>query len=122
LVLPNRSATAFENADISTLTGLLRDDAVFEMPPLAAWFTGREHIELFLRSHVLRQPGAFRMLPAAANGQPALAGYRRGPDGVYRANAIEVLTISASRVTHVVAFLDPPLFPAFGLPPALPPQ
>jgi RNA polymerase sigma-70 factor, ECF subfamily len=122
LALLNQYATAFENADISTLTALLRDDAVFEMPPLAAWFAGREHIELFLRSHVLRQPGAFRMLPAAANGQPALAGYRRGPDGVYRANAIEVLTISASRVTHVVAFLDPPLFPAFGLPPALPPQ
>ena len=50
------------------------------------------------------------------------SGYRRGPDGVYRANAIEVLTISASRVTHVVAFLDPPLFPAFGLPLALPSQ
>ena len=120
LALLNQYATAFENADIATLTGLLRDDAVFEMPPLPAWFTGREHIGLFLRSHVLRQPGGFRMLPAAANGQPALAAYRRGPDGTYRANGIEVLTISASRVTHVVAFLDPTLFPAFGLPPSLP--
>jgi hypothetical protein len=55
---------------------------------------------------------------------------------VYQANAIEVLTISASRttrvvasrttrvvasrITHVIAFLDPALFPAFGLPAALP--
>jgi hypothetical protein len=33
---------------------------------------------------------------------------------------IEVLTISASRITHVTAFLDPTLFPAFALPPTLP--
>jgi RNA polymerase sigma-70 factor, ECF subfamily len=122
LALLNRYATAFENADIAALTELLRDDAVLEMPPLPAWFTGPEHIGLFLRSHVLRQPGDFRMLPVAANGQPALAGYRRGPDGLYHANMIEVLTISASRITHVAAFLDPTLFPAFALPPTLPPR
>jgi RNA polymerase sigma-70 factor (ECF subfamily) len=121
LALLNRYASAFENADIAALTELLRDDAVLEMPPLPAWFTGPEHIGLFLRSHVLRQPGDFRMIPVAANGQPALAGYRRGPDGLYHANAIEVLTISASRITHVAAFLDPTLFPAFALPLTLPP-
>jgi RNA polymerase sigma-70 factor, ECF subfamily len=121
LALLNRYATAFENADIAALTELLRDDAVLEMPPLPAWFTGPEHIGLFLRSHVLRQPGGFRMLPVAANGQPALAGYRRGPDGLYRANMIEVLTVSASRITRIAAFLDPTLFPAFALPPTLPP-
>jgi RNA polymerase sigma-70 factor, ECF subfamily len=120
LALLNRYASAFENADIAALTELLRDDAVLEMPPLPAWFTGPEHIGLFLRSHVLRQPGDFRMIPVAANGQPALAGYRRGPDGLYHANAIEVLTLSASRITHVAAFLDPTLFPAFALPPTLP--
>ncbi|MGD0240019.1 MAG: sigma-70 family RNA polymerase sigma factor [Streptosporangiaceae bacterium] len=122
LALLDRYATAFENADIAALTALLRDDAVFEMPPLPVWFAGRENVELFLRSHVLRQPGGFRMIPVAANGQPALAGYRRGPDGTYHANAIEVLTITASRVTRVTAFLDPALFPAFALPPTLPPR
>jgi len=118
--LLDRYATAFENADIAALTGLLRDDAVLEMPPLPAWFTGPGPIGLFLRAHVLRQPGDFRMLPVAANGQPALAGYRRGPDGLYHANMIEVLTISASRITRIAAFLDPTLFPAFALPPTLP--
>jgi RNA polymerase sigma-70 factor (ECF subfamily) len=120
LALLNRYATAFENADIATLTGLLRDDVVFEMPPLPAWFTGRENIGLFLRSHVLRQPGDFRMIPIAANGQPALAAYRRTPDGTYHANGIEILTTSASRITRVTAFLDPTLFPAFALPAVLP--
>jgi RNA polymerase sigma-70 factor, ECF subfamily len=120
LALLNRYAAAFENADIATLTGLLRDDVVLEMPPLPAWFTGRENIGLFLRSHVLRQPGDFRMIPIAANGQPALAAYRRTPDGTYHANGIEILTTSASRITRVTAFLDPTLFPAFALPAALP--
>jgi RNA polymerase sigma-70 factor, ECF subfamily len=120
LALLNRYATAFENADIATLTGLLRDDVVFEMPPLPAWFAGRENIGLFLRSHVLRQPGGFRMIPVAANGQPALAAYRRAPGGTYHANGIEILTTSASHITRVTAFLDPSLFRAFGLPPALP--
>jgi hypothetical protein len=32
------------------------------------------------------------MIPTAANGQPALASYMRGPDGVHRAHAIQVLT------------------------------
>jgi RNA polymerase sigma-70 factor, ECF subfamily len=122
LALLNRYATAFENADIAALTELLRDDAILEMPPLPAWFTGPGPIGLFLRTHVLRQPGDFRMLPVAANGQPALAGYRRAEDGQYHANMIEVLTISASRITHVAAFLNPALFPAFALPPILPPS
>src|SRR5262249_51112201 len=75
LALLDRYATAFENPDPAPLTRLLRDDAILEMPPLPAWFTGPEPIARFLRAHVLRQPGAFRVLPVAANGQPALAGY-----------------------------------------------
>ena len=118
--LLNRYAAAFENADVTALAELLRDDAVFEMPPLPAWFTGREHIGLFLESHVLLQPGDLTMIPTAANGQPALAAYRRGRDGVRRAYAVQVLTVTASRVARVVAFLDPGLFAVFGLPPVLP--
>ena len=118
--LLNRYATAFENADITALTDMLREDAVFEMPPLPAWFAGRDQIGRFLHSHILRQPGLFTMIPTAANGQPALAGYLRGRDGVPRAHAVQVLTLNASRVARIVAFLDPGVVAAFGLPPALP--
>ena len=118
--LLNRYAAAFENADVTALAEPLRDDAVFEMPPLPARFSGREHIGLFLESHVLLQPGDLTMIPTAANGQPALAAYRRGQDGVRRAYAVQVLTVTASRVARVVAFLDPGLFATFGLPPVLP--
>ena len=118
--LLNRYAAAFENADVTALMQLLRDDAMFEMPPLPTWFTGREQIGRFLQFHVLRQPGAFSMIPTAANGQPALAAYRRGQNGVYRAHAVQVLTTAAPCVARIVVFQDPGLFAAFGLPSALP--
>ena len=118
--LLDRYAAAFENADIAALTQLLRDDAVFEMPPKPTWFTGRELIGRFLQARVLTEPGGFRMIPTAANGQPALAAYLRGHDGMYRAHGIQVLTIAASRVTRVTSFNDPGLFAVFGLPQTLP--
>jgi RNA polymerase sigma-70 factor (ECF subfamily) len=99
---------------------LLRDDAVFEMPPEPTWFTGRELIGRFLQTRVLSEPGRFQMIPTAANGQPALAAYLRDHDGVCRAHSICVLTIAASRVARVTSFNDPGLFPAFGLPQAAP--
>jgi RNA polymerase sigma-70 factor (ECF subfamily) len=120
LELLNRYAAAFENADITALTELLRDDAVLEMPPLPAWYTGREHIRRFLRSHVLRQPGEFITIPTAANGQPALAEYQRGPDGVFHAHGVQVLTVAGSRVVRIAAFHHPGLFADFGLPPTRP--
>jgi len=118
--LLGRYAAAFENADVTALMQLLRDDAVFEMPPVPTWFTGREVIGRFLQARVLGQPGDIRMIPTAANGQPALATYMRGHDGVHHGHGIKVLTIAASRVTRIVSFNDPGLFAIFGLPQALP--
>jgi RNA polymerase sigma-70 factor (ECF subfamily) len=61
------------------------------------------------------------MVPTAANGQPAFAAYLRGHDGVHRAHAVQVLTVPASGIAHVVSFNQPGLFPMFGLPQTLPP-
>ena len=114
--LVNRYATAFENADIATLTELLQHDAVLEMPPLPTWYAGRDHIGLFLGTHVLRKAGTFKLFPTAANGQPALAEYQRGPDGVYRAFGVQVLTATPTSIARISAFLDPGLPVAFGFP------
>jgi RNA polymerase sigma-70 factor (ECF subfamily) len=118
--LLDRYATAFQNADIPAVLQLLRDDAVFEMPPQPTWFTGREVIGRFLQARVLTEPGRFQMIPVAANGQPALAAYLREHDGVYRAHSICVLTIAESRVARVTAFNDSDLFAMFGLPQVVP--
>ena len=84
------------------------------------WCRGRENIGRFLAAQVLTSPGAFTLIAAAANGQPALAIYRRAEDGTRRAYGVQVLTLRESLVAGVVAFLDPGLFRAFGLPPELP--
>ena len=118
--LLDRYATAFQNADVPAVVQLLREDAVFEMPPQPTWFTGRETIGRFLRARVLTEPGRFQMIAVAANGQPALAAYLRDDDGTYRAHSICVLTITASRIARVTSFNDPGLFAAFALPQAAP--
>jgi RNA polymerase sigma-70 factor (ECF subfamily) len=118
--LLDRYAAAFQNADITAVMQLLREDAVFEMPPEPAWFAGRELIGRFLQSRVLTEPGRFQMIPTAANGQPAFAAYLRDHDGVYRAHSICVLTTAASRVARVTSFNDAGLFATFGLPQAAP--
>jgi len=117
--LLGRYAAAFENADITALMHLLHDDAVLEMPPQPTWFSGREPVGRFLRSR-LGEPGYFRMIPTAANGQPAVASYLRGHDEIHHAHAVQVLTLAGSRVARIVSFNDPALFTTFGLPQTLP--
>ena len=118
--LLDRYAAAFENADVAALMELLREDAVLEMPPQPAWFAGRDLVGRFMAARVLTERGAFTMIPTAANGQPAFVAYMRESDGVHRAHAIQVLTISAGRIARIVSFNDAALFPAFGMPDVLP--
>ena len=118
--LLDRYTTAFENADLPELLRLLRDDVVLEMPPHLAWFSGRTQVTRFLAAHVLG-PGTrrFALVPTGANGQPAVAGYLLGANGLWHAHALQVLTMRASGISHIVSFNDPALFPGFALPPVL---
>ena len=99
-------AEAFSNADVGALTKLLREDAVLEMPPQPTWFAGQEQVGRFLASRVLTEPGRFAMTGIAANGQPALAAYLRGDDGVHRAHAIQVLSFTEAGIGRIVSFND----------------
>jgi RNA polymerase sigma-70 factor, ECF subfamily len=114
--LLDRYAAAVENADVTALVELLHEDATLEMPPMPTWFRGRENIGRFLGARVLTSPGVFTLVPAAANGQPAFAIYRRAEDGTRRAYGVQVITVRGSRIAGLVAFLSPGLFPVFGLP------
>ena len=118
--LLDQYATAFENADVAALMDLLREDAALEMPPQPIWFAGRDLVGRFMAARVLTERGAFKMIPTTANGQPAFVAYLRESDGVHRAHAIQVLTISAGRIDRIVSFNDAALFPAFGMPHVLP--
>jgi RNA polymerase sigma-70 factor, ECF subfamily len=116
----DRFTAAFENGDAGVLAELLRKDALLEMPPLPGWFAGRDMIRDFLAAQVLTGPGRYRLVPTAANGQPAFAAYQREPGGAYRAHAVIVLALSPAGITRIVIFLEPALFGRFGLPPLRP--
>jgi RNA polymerase sigma-70 factor, ECF subfamily len=120
--LLDRYVSAFENADITALMGLLTEDAVLEMPPTPTWFAGRESVGRFFGSRVLTVPGAIRLIPTAANGQPAVAMYKRGPDDVHHIHSVMVLSASDAGITHIFTFRDPALFELFDLPQTLGPE
>jgi RNA polymerase sigma-70 factor (ECF subfamily) len=110
---------AFHNADIPLLVGLFRRDVTIEMPPLPTWFAGIHDVAGFYASRV-PYAGLWRLVPTAANGQPAAAAYFRDPEGVYRAHSLHLLTVTDSGISRVVAFREAALFDRFGLPAALP--
>ncbi len=113
--LLDRFAAAFEDGDVTALAALLREDVALEMPPLATWFSGRERVLGYVASNLGGTAGRMRLVPAAANGQPAFAAYLGDADGVYRAHAMIVLTLTGSLITRIVIFLEPALFRLFGL-------
>jgi RNA polymerase sigma-70 factor (TIGR02960 family) len=110
---------AFTSADLDALVNLLRADVELEMPPIPTWFTSRQAVLAFLASRVLRKDH-WRMVPARANGQPAVVVYQRAGDGSYQAYGVQVLTLIGTRIARIAAFIDPTLVPTFGLPAVVP--
>ncbi|QXJ19469.1 sigma-70 family RNA polymerase sigma factor [Actinomadura graeca] len=117
--LLERYARAFEEADVAGLVEIFKKDAVWEMPPFPEWFVGADTIVRLIAAQCGPEPGELRMVPAAANGQPAFGLYRRGEDGVHRPFQIQVLAITGEGVAQVSAFFDTTLFATFGLPDSL---
>jgi RNA polymerase sigma-70 factor, ECF subfamily len=116
--LLDRYCAAFEKADLAALTELLQTDVRLEMPPLPVWFVGRDAVTRFLARRAFAEPGDMVLVPTAANGQAAVAEYRRAGDGVLRAHSIHVLDTGKRSVAGLTVFMDRGLFSAFGLPPA----
>jgi RNA polymerase sigma-70 factor (ECF subfamily) len=114
-----RFMDAFERSDTQAVAALLREDAYANMPPYPMWHDGRETIIAGITmAFDPASPyflGDWRVVPAAANLQPAAAFYVRRPgDSDYRAFALDVLTIEAGQITSITAFYAD-VFPAFGL-------
>jgi RNA polymerase sigma-70 factor (ECF subfamily) len=110
-----RYVDAFERYDIASLVGLLHDDAVMSMPPYNFWLCGAPQLGRWFDG-----PGAgcrdSRLLPTSANGLPAFGSYRADPQGGHSPWAIQVLETSGDRIVGHHNFVDPRLFPVFGLP------
>ncbi|WP_084223077.1 sigma-70 family RNA polymerase sigma factor [Kitasatospora cheerisanensis] len=111
----DRYLAAFEAADVPALVGLLAEDAVLEMPPLALWFRGTDAYRRFM-ARIFRQRGAdWRTRPARANGQPAFAAYAF--DGAaHRLHSLQVLELAGGFVVRNTVFTDPATLRTFELP------
>lgn len=113
---------AWARGDSAALVSLLKEDAVFSMPPIPAWYQGRTTILSLTQRTVFAEPaaGRWRLRPTRANGAPAFGLYRLDPsEGVYCAYGIQVLTVHAAGIADIITFRIPALFARFGLPPLL---
>ena len=106
---------AWERGDVPAMVSLLAEDARFGMPPLPAWFRGRDDVIRFMAERMWATP--WRLTPVRASGQLAFACYQRTADGEpYRLGAINVVTLRDGRIAELTGFLDPAVGRRFALP------
>ena len=121
--LLGRYLEAWEGHDLDGFVALLKEDATCIMPPWLEWYAGRQAIGSFF-AMAWKTCGGLRLVPTAANGQPAFAVYERtGTPVVWTAHSIHVLTLNDDRISALTLFVPPTgpqLFRAFGLPLTLP--
>ncbi|HXV57390.1 MAG TPA: nuclear transport factor 2 family protein, partial [Gaiellaceae bacterium] len=120
--LLDRYVEANDSGDAAAFVEILREDALFAMPPQPGRWVGAEAILAAWVEGGFGSPefGELRSLLTGANGQPAVACYHRGPgEDVYRPLALDVLRLEEGRVAEIVTFPLAPLVEAFGLPASL---
>jgi RNA polymerase sigma-70 factor (ECF subfamily) len=104
---------ALQRGDVDAVVALLTEDAVWSMPPMPAWYRGREAVAAFLTEYPLRE--RWRHVPTRANGQLAVGCYiwqdaRRS----YVAAVLDVLTLEGDRIVGVTGFVSPWVAERFG--------
>jgi RNA polymerase sigma-70 factor (ECF subfamily) len=116
--LLERYVRAWESADVERFVALLKEDAVYAMPPWREWYSGRDSIGAFFGA-VWPAYRGFRLVPVGANLQPAFALYTLGAEGRWNAHSIQLLALNQDGIAALTMFMQPlaqKLFPAFGLP------
>jgi RNA polymerase sigma-70 factor (ECF subfamily) len=120
--LLDRYVRAWQLADINGFVQLVADDISFSMPPMTAWFSGRDAVTRFTEEIIFApaRPAGIRLRPGWCNGQPAFASYE--PDGTGRlaVTGLQVLELAEVDgepvVAALVSYRDPALALRCGLP------
>jgi RNA polymerase sigma-70 factor (TIGR02960 family) len=116
--LLDRYIAAHETGDLAATLDLIADDIRITMPPAPYLFEGRADVETLVKR--ADRTGTWRLLPVAANRQPAAACYLRAPGQLtFTAFKIDVLRVADGRVAEITTF-GVKHFPSFGLPAQLP--
>jgi RNA polymerase sigma-70 factor (ECF subfamily) len=119
--LLERYVRAWESADLERFVALLKEDAIYSMPPWREWYQGRRSIGDFFGA-VWPAYRGFRLLPVGANLQPAFALYSLGAEGRWNAHSIQLLALDEGGVSTMTMFMQPlaqKLFAVFQLPTVL---
>jgi RNA polymerase sigma-70 factor (ECF subfamily) len=116
-----RYVTAWESNDVDAVVAMLAEDAKLAMPPLPAWYRGREQVASFLRIGPLAGATRWRLIPVRANAQIAFGGYAwDAKTQTFTLHALDVLTLRGAQIGEITAFLTPGAVGGFGLPATLP--
>jgi RNA polymerase sigma-70 factor (ECF subfamily) len=116
--LLERYVQAWESANLELFVALLKEDAVYAMPPWREWYRGRGSIRDFFGA-VWPAYRGFRLVPVSANLQPAFALYTLGAEGRWNAHSLQLLSLDGDGIATFTAFMQPlaqGLFTAFQLP------
>jgi RNA polymerase sigma-70 factor (TIGR02960 family) len=109
---------AWEHHDVDGLVGLLAEDVRLTMPPMPAWFDGRDAVARFYAERAFTD--RWRFVPTTASGQLAVVGYLADQAGVFRFQNLDVLTLRGTEIVGIDAFHDPTVHPDFALAPVAP--
>jgi len=124
--LLDRYVHAWQLADIEGLVQLIAEDVQFSMPPLTAWFQGRDAVAAFVENAIFApaRPDGVHLVRGSCNGQPAFAIYEPGDDDRLVVTGLQVLQLGELNgepvIAALVSYRDAALAIRCGLPATLP--
>lgn len=114
--LVRKFVEASEQADTKWFASVIKEDAVFRMPPEPGETVGRDAMMRLWEEGGFGSTMRLKCLTTRANRQPAVAFYNLGKDGTtYEAMALDVIRIEDGVITEIITF-PPTVFEDFGLP------
>ncbi len=114
---------AWEAADITALVHLLKEDVTFSMPPIPAWYHGKETVRALMSRTVFsgEARGRWLLAPTHANSQQAFGVYRQAETSdLYRAYGIQLVTRHDHLISDIITFRDAALLAHFNMPMTVP--
>lgn len=120
--LLERYVRAWQLADIDGFVQLVAEDIRFSMPPLTAWFDGRDAVAGFVENVIFAaaRPHGVTLRAGWCNGQPAFAVYQPGADGQLAVTGLQILQLGEVNgepvITALVSYRDPAVALRCGLP------
>ena len=120
--LLERYVQAWKLADINGFVQLVAEDIRFSMPPLSAWFDGRDAVAEFIDTAIFAavRPHGVTLWPGACNGQPAFATYEPDATGHQVVTGLQILQLGEVNgepmITALVSYRDPAIAIRCGLP------